>query len=96
MEATLFCFVFHVYLTSTLVIQQYLPKDQFEVVINHVIACARNFIIAQVREVKRSAVTMAGLRSRINIAAPLQIFDIFLCAQNRGDIETIMRQVIAL
>ena len=95
MEAGLLRFVFHVYLSGSLVIQQYLSKHQFEVILVHVVARARYLIISYVREVKSGAVAMTTLRDGVDVSAALQVFDIFLRTQHGGDIEPIVGQVVS-
>ena len=90
MEAGLFRFVLHVDLSCPLMVQQHLSQDQFEVVLVHVIARARNLIITHVREVEGRAVTMTALRDGVDVSAALQVLNIFLRAQHGGDIKTIM------
>jgi len=72
-----------------------LSQDQFEIILVHVHMRARYLIITHVREIEGRAVAMARLRDRIDIATALQILDVFLCAKNRGDVETIVRQVVS-
>ena len=62
----------------------------------HIIARARYFLITHIREIKSGTVTMTALRSGIDIPAALQVFDVLLGAQNRGDVEAVMRQAIPL
>lgn len=71
-------------------VQQHLSQDQFEVVLVHEIARARNLIITHVREVEGRAVTMTALRDGVDVSAALQVPDIFLRTQHGGDIKTIM------
>ena len=58
-KAGLFGFVFDVNLPCPLMIQQHLSQDEFQIILVHVIARARNLIISHIREVKGGAVTMA-------------------------------------
>lgn len=94
-KAGLFGFVFDENLPCPLVVQEHLPQYQFQIVLVHVRMRARYFIISHIREVKRRAVAMAGLRDGIDVSASLQIFDILLCTEHRSDIETIVRQSVA-
>ena len=95
MEARLFPFIFNIYLTGALVVEQHLSEHQFEVIFVHIIARAGYLIIAHVREVKGRAVTMTALGDGIDIAAALQVLDVFLRTQHGCDIKAVMRQVIA-
>ena len=95
-EAALLRFVLDVYLPCPLVVEQHLPEHQFEVVFVHVVACARHLVIPHVREVKRRAVAVTGLRDRIDVAAALQVLDVLLRAEHGGDVEPVMRQAVAL
>ena len=52
----------------------------------HVIARARYLIITHIREVESRAVTMAGLRDRIDVSA-LQVFDVLLGAEYGSDVK---------
>ena len=96
MEARLLPFVLDVYLSGSLVVEQHLSENQFEIILVHVIARARNLIISHVREIEGRAVTMTTLRDGVNVSAPLQVLDIFLRTQYGGDIETVMGQAVAL
>ena len=95
MEARLFPFIFNIYLACALVVEEHLPEDEFEVIFVHIIARAGYLIIAHVREVKGRAVAMTALRNGIDIAAALQVLDVFLGTQHGCDIKAVMRQVIA-
>ena len=95
MEAGLFPFIFDIYLPGALVVEEHLPEDEFEVIFVHIIDRARHLIIAHVREVEGCAVAMTALGDGINIAATLQVPDVFLRTQHGCDIKAVMRQVIA-
>lgn len=95
MEAGLFPFIFDIYLPGALVVEEHLPEDEFEVIFVHIIARARHLIIAHVREVEGCAVAMTALRDRIDIAATLEVPDVFLRTQHGCHIKTVMGQVIA-
>ena len=60
----------------------------------HVHVCARHLMITHIREVKSCAVAMTALCHGVDVSAALQELDILLRAQNRSDIELIVRQVI--
>ena len=93
-KAGLFGFVFDVNLPCPLMIQQHLSQDEFQIILVHVIARARNLIISHVREVKRRAIAMTTLRDGIDVSAALQVFDIFLRPQHRGDVKPIVGEVV--
>ena len=93
-KAGLFGFVFDVNLPCPLMIQQHLSQDEFQIILVHVIARARNLIISHVREVESCAVTMATLRDGIDVSVALQVFDIFLRPQHRGDVKPIVWEVV--
>ena len=95
MEARLFPFVFNIYFVGTLMVEEHLPEDEFEVIFVHVIARARYLIISHIREIEGRAVTMTALRDGIDIAAALEEPDVFLRTQHTRYIESVMRQVIA-
>ena len=95
MEAGLFPFIFDIYLPGALVVEEHLPEDEFEVILVHIIARARHLIIAHVREVEGCAVTMTAPGDGINIAATLEVLDVFLRTQHGCDIKAVMGQVIA-
>ena len=96
MEATLLPFVFHVDLTRPLMVEQHLSEHQFEVVLVHVIARARYLIIMHIGEVEGRAEAVAGLGDGVDVSASLERTDVFLCAEDRGDAEPIVRQAVAL
>ena len=56
-KTTLFPFILDVNFSGSLVIQEDLSENQFEIVFVHVVACARYLIITHIREVKGSAKT---------------------------------------
>lgn len=91
MKAGLLCFIFDVYLPRPLMVEQHLAQHQFEVIFMHIIARACYFLITHIREVKSGTVTMTALRGGIDIPAVLQVFDVLLGAQYRGDVEAVMR-----
>ncbi len=72
-----------------------MSQDQFEIILVHVHMRARYLIITHVREIEGRAVTMAGLGDGVDVSAALQVFDIFLRAEDGGDVETIVRQVVS-
>lgn len=93
-KAGLFGFVFDVNLPCPLVIQQDLSQDEFQIILVHVIARARYLIISHVREIEGGAVAMTALRDGIDVSAALQVFDIFLRPQHRGDVKPIVWEVV--
>ena len=93
-KAGLFRFVFDVNLPCPLMIQQHLSQDEFQIILVHVVARARNLIISHVREVEGCAVTMATLCDGIDVSAFLKVFDIFLRPQHRGDVKPIVWEVV--
>ena len=95
-EAGLLGFVFDEDLSCALMIEQHLAQHEFQIILMHLIARLRHLVVSHVRQVERRAVAMAGLRDGIDVSAALQVFDIFLRAQHRRHVETIMRQVVTL
>ncbi len=77
-KAGLFGFVFDENFPCSLVIQQHLSQDEFQIILVHVIARARYLIISHVREIEGGAVAMTALRDGIDVSAALQVFDILL------------------
>ena len=86
----MFPFVFDVDFAGTLVVEEDLTQDQFEIVLVHVHARGRYFIISHVREVKGGAVTMTGLCGGVDVPATLEETDVLLGSQNGCDIETVV------
>lgn len=62
----------------------------------HVVARLRHFVVSHVCEVEGCAVTMTTLRNGVDVSATLQVLDVFLRAEHRSDVKTIVGQVIAL
>ena len=94
-EAGLLPLVFDIDAPGALVVEKGLTQDQFEVVLRHVLARARYFVVAVVGDVERGAVAVTGLLHGVDVAAALQQTDVLLCAQDAGDIETVVRQTVA-
>ena len=95
MKTRLFPLVFDVDLPGTLMVQQHLSENEFEVVLVHVHARVRYLIISHVREVEGRAVAMAGLGDGIDIAASLKLPYVFLRAEHGSDIEAVVRQAVS-
>lgn len=94
MEARLFPLVLDVNLAGSLMVEQHLSQNEFQIIFVHVIVCARYLIVTHIREIKSGAVTMAGLCDGVDIATFLQELDIFLRTQYRRDVKLIMRQTV--
>lgn len=95
MEAGLFGFVLDEDGSGSLVVEQYLSKDEFEVVGVHVLMRLRDLVEAHISEVERGAEAVAGLRDGVDIAAALEVLYILLRTQDGGDVEAVMRQVVS-
>ena len=90
MKTALFPLILDKYLAGSLMIEQDLTKDQFEIVLVYVVACARYLIITHISEVKRCAVAVTGLRDGVNVSATLQSPDILFGTKNGSDIKPVM------
>lgn len=95
MEAGLFGFVLDEDGSGSLVVEEYLPEDEFEVVGVHVLVRLRDLVKAHISEVERGAEAVAGLRDGVDIAAALEILYVLLRTQDGGDVEAVMRQVVS-
>lgn len=94
MEARLFPLVLDVNLAGSLMVEQHLSQNEFQIILVHIIACARNLIETHIREIKSGAVTVTGLRDGVDVSAALQVLDILLRTEYGSDVKTVMRQTV--
>lgn len=94
MEAGLFPFVLDVDAPGALVVKENLSEDEFEVILVHVQVRSGHFVIAHIGEIEGRAVAVTALGDGVDIAASLQVLDVLLRAQDRGDIEAVMGQTV--
>ena len=95
-EAGLLVFVLDVDTSCALFVEEDLTKNQFQIILVHVLARARYLIKTEVCQVEGGAIVVARVGSGIDVTTALQLLDIILGAEHAGDIELIMRQTIAL
>ena len=96
MKTGLLVFVLDIDTTSTLFVEKDLTKNEFEIILMHVLARTRYLIETKIRQVKRSAIIVARISGSIDVTTVLQSLYILLSTQYAGDIKLIMGQAIAL
>ena len=91
----MFPFVLDVDAPGALVVKEDLAEDEFEVIFVHVQVRSGHFVIAHIGEIEGRAVAVTALRDGVDIAAALQVLDVFLRAKHGGDIKAIMGESVA-
>ena len=95
MEAGLFPFIFDIDFAGSLVVEEHLSEHEFEVIFVHIIARLCYLVVAHVSEIEGGTVAMTRVRDGVDVSAALQVLYVLFGTQYGGDIEAIMREVIA-